>query len=181
MGRPATADRGPLGRRRRGGPGPAPRTARGGTDLPPPPRRIAPARRIPRALPPDSRGGLRRLRHVAPAPARPPPPSRAVRSGRRPQPAVRRPGDADGLHLARGPDRGRQRVGRSTSRSRSTASWSIRGPWQPDERDLFEPLVEKHLGRHGGDPGRSLATVAVPAATLAANWRASPTPTSSPL
>jgi len=40
------------------------------------------------------------------------------------------------------------------------------GALAPDERDLFEPLVEKHLRRHGGDPGRSLAAVAVPAAIL---------------
>ena len=28
-----------------------------------------------------------------------------------------------------------------------------------DERDLLEPLINKHLERHGGDPGRSLASV----------------------
>jgi hypothetical protein len=28
-----------------------------------------------------------------------------------------------------------------------------------DERDLLEPLIHKHLERHGGDPGRSLASV----------------------
>jgi serine/threonine-protein kinase len=33
------------------------------------------------------------------------------------------------------------------------------GALAPDEHALLEPLVRKHLERHGGDPGRSLATV----------------------
>ena len=33
------------------------------------------------------------------------------------------------------------------------------GALATDERDLLEPLIHKHLERHGGDPGRSLASV----------------------
>ena len=33
------------------------------------------------------------------------------------------------------------------------------GALATDERDLLEPLIRKHLERHGGDPGRSLASV----------------------
>ena len=33
------------------------------------------------------------------------------------------------------------------------------GALAADERDLLEPLIRKHLERHGGDPGRSLASL----------------------
>jgi eukaryotic-like serine/threonine-protein kinase len=33
------------------------------------------------------------------------------------------------------------------------------GALASDERDLLEPLIHKHLYRHGGDPGRSLASL----------------------
>jgi serine/threonine protein kinase len=36
------------------------------------------------------------------------------------------------------------------------------GALAPDERDLLEPLIRKHLERHGGDPGRSLASLRPP-------------------
>jgi serine/threonine-protein kinase len=41
-----------------------------------------------------------------------------------------------------------------------------RGALAPDERDLLEPLIEKHLSRHDGDPERSLAAVGMPPAAL---------------
>src|SRR5262249_57365425 len=38
------------------------------------------------------------------------------------------------------------------------------GALATDERDLLEPLIRKHLERHGGDPERSLAAVCPPGA-----------------
>jgi serine/threonine-protein kinase len=39
------------------------------------------------------------------------------------------------------------------------------GALSPEERALLEPLIRRHLERHGGDPGRSLAAVAPPGST----------------
>ncbi len=33
------------------------------------------------------------------------------------------------------------------------------GALAADERDILEPLIRKHLQRHGGDPGRCLASL----------------------
>ena len=142
-------------------PGPASRTARAGTALPPPARRVAAAGEYRARFPRTGRRGLRRLRHDA----------GARRAGRPPGGG---PSEADAERdllfgvlamqmdfISREALIAAVSAWVSTSRSRSTASWWIRARWQPDERDLLEPLVQKHLQSARWRPRASLATVAV--------------------
>ena len=99
---------------------------------------------------------------------------------RRPQPAVRHPGPADGLHRPRRADRRHARLGPRQGAGRWARSSASAGARPTTSTPCSRRWSTSTCSKHGGDPERSLAAVGVARHGPRATCERSPTPTCRP-